>query len=108
MKNVIKICEFYEILKIFTVTLSSLVSQVNFISKSVFFLTLIGFIFVVEALSVILQIGSYKTRGKKIFLMAPLHHHFEEKGLSESKIIVRFWIIALMSNLIALLTLKLR
>ena len=46
--------------------------------------------------------------GQRIFLMAPLHHHFEEKGLSESKIIVRFWIVALMSNLIALLTLKLR
>lgn len=91
-----------------SLSLGGFIAFMAIVSKNEILLFLIGFIFVIEALSVILQIGSYKTRGKKIFLMAPLHHHFEEKGLSESKIIVRFWIIALMSNLIALLTLKLR
>ena len=91
-----------------SLAIGGFIAYLAIVSKNEILLFVIGFIFVVEALSVILQIGSYKTRGKKIFLMAPLHHHFEEKGLSESKIIVRFWIIALMSNLIALLTLKLR
>lgn len=91
-----------------SLSLGGFIAYMAIVSKNEILLFLIGFIFVVEALSVILQIGSYKTRGKKIFLMAPLHHHFEEKGLSESKIIVRFWIVALMSNLIALLTLKIR
>lgn len=91
-----------------SLSIGGFIAYMAIVSKNEILLFVIGFIFVVEALSVILQIGSYKTRGKKIFLMAPLHHHFEEKGLSESKIIVRFWIIALMSNLIALSTLKLR
>jgi len=70
---------------------------------------LIGFIFVAEAVSVILQVGSYKYRNKKrIFLMAPIHHHFEKKGWVENKIIIRFWIIAFMTNLLALASLKLR
>jgi phospho-N-acetylmuramoyl-pentapeptide-transferase len=78
------------------------------ISKSEILLILIGAIFVIETISVILQVGSYKTRGKRVFLMAPIHHHFEMKGWAENKIIVRFWIIALMSNLLALITLKVR
>ena len=65
-------------------------------------------IFVVEALSVILQVGSFKLRGKRIFRMAPIHHHFELLGWSESKVIVRFWIAALVFALFALTTLKLR
>jgi len=68
----------------------------------------IGGIFVIEALSVILQVGSFKLTGKRIFRMAPLHHHFELMGWSESKIIVRFWIMALVFALFALTTLKLR
>jgi phospho-N-acetylmuramoyl-pentapeptide-transferase len=68
----------------------------------------IGGIFVIEALSVILQVGSFKLTGKRIFRMAPLHHHFELIGWSESKIIVRFWIMALVFALFALTTLKLR
>ena len=68
----------------------------------------IGGIFVIEALSVILQVGSFKLTGKRIFRMAPLHHHFELMGWSESKIIVRFWIVALGFALFALTTLKLR
>ncbi len=72
-------------------------------------LVFIGGIFVLEAVSVILQVGSYKLRGgKRIFKMAPLHHHFEAKGWAESKIIARFWIAGLVLALFALTTLKLR
>jgi len=76
--------------------------------KQELLLPFIGGIFVVEALSVILQVGSYKLRKKRIFKMAPLHHHFELLGWSESKIIVRFWIASLVFALFALTTLKLR
>jgi phospho-N-acetylmuramoyl-pentapeptide-transferase len=66
-------------------------------------------VFILEALSVVLQVGSYKLwHGKRIFKMAPLHHHFELAGWSESKIIVRFWIIALVFALFSLSTVKLR
>jgi phospho-N-acetylmuramoyl-pentapeptide-transferase len=65
-------------------------------------------VFVLEAISVILQVGSYKLRKKRIFKMAPLHHHFEALGWQESKIIVRFWILGLVMALFALTTLKLR
>jgi phospho-N-acetylmuramoyl-pentapeptide-transferase len=71
-------------------------------------LPFIGGIFIIEALSVLLQVGSYKLRKKRIFKMAPLHHHFEQLGWSESKIIARFWIAALVFALFALTTLKLR
>ena len=71
-------------------------------------LLFIGGVFVIEAISVILQVGSYKLRGKRIFKMAPLHHHFEALGWPESKIIVRFWIAGLVMALFALTTLKLR
>ena len=64
--------------------------------------------FVVEALSVIIQVASFKLRGKRVFKMAPLHHHFEALGWDESKIIVRFWIAGLVWALLALSTLKLR
>jgi len=73
------------------------------IGKSEALLVLIGIIFVIETVSVILQIGSYKIRKKRVFLMAPIHHHFEMKKWAENKIIVRFWMIALLANLIALL-----
>lgn len=78
------------------------------VSNNEILLILIGFVFVVETLSVMLQIGSYKTRKKRIFLMAPIHHHFEKKGWAENKIIVRFWVIAILVNLIALLSIKVR
>ena len=71
-------------------------------------LPFIGGIFIIEAMSVLLQVGSYKLRKKRIFKMAPLHHHFEQLGWSESKIITRFWIAALIFALFALTTLKLR
>lgn len=62
----------------------------------------------IEALSVILQVGSYKLRGKRIFNMAPIHHHFEMKGWDEPKVVVRLWIIAILLALLSLSTLKLR
>ncbi|EKD48863.1 MAG: phospho-N-acetylmuramoyl-pentapeptide-transferase, partial [uncultured bacterium] len=67
-----------------------------------------GGIFVAETLSVILQLGSYRLRGKKIFRMAPMHHHFELIGWQESKITVRFAIISLILCLLALITIKIR
>jgi phospho-N-acetylmuramoyl-pentapeptide-transferase len=77
--------------------------------KQEILLLFIGGIFVLEAFSVILQVGSYKLRhGKRIFKMAPLHHHFEALGWAESKIIARFWIAGLVLALFALTTLKLR
>jgi phospho-N-acetylmuramoyl-pentapeptide-transferase len=78
------------------------------IIKQELLLPFIGGVFVIEAVSVILQVGSYKLRKKRIFKMAPIHHHFELLGWSESKIIVRFWIASLVFALFALTTLKLR
>jgi len=77
-------------------------------SKQEILLGVVGGVFVLEALSVILQVGSFKLRGKRIFRMAPLHHHFELSGWAEPKIIVRFWILAFVFALVALSTLKLR
>ena len=71
-------------------------------------LLFIGGIFILEAISVVLQVGSFKLRGKRIFKMAPLHHHFEQIGWQESKVIARFWIAGLVLALFALTTLKLR
>jgi phospho-N-acetylmuramoyl-pentapeptide-transferase len=67
-----------------------------------------GGVFVLETASVILQVGSFKLRGKRIFKMAPIHHHFELKGWAEPKVIVRFWIISLLLVLFGLATLKIR
>ena len=78
------------------------------ITKQEILLVIVGGIFVVEALSVIFQVGSYKYRGKRIFRMAPIHHHFELKGVAEPKIIVRFWIITIILALVAISTLKIR
>jgi phospho-N-acetylmuramoyl-pentapeptide-transferase len=69
---------------------------------------LIGGIYVVEAASVIIQVASFKMTGRRVFRMAPLHHHYEIKGWAEPKIIVRFWIVSIMLALLALTTLKLR
>ena len=76
--------------------------------KQELLLPFIGGVYVLEALSVILQVGSFKLRGKRIFKMAPLHHHFEQLGWAESKVIIRFWIAGLLLALFALTTLKLR
>lgn len=76
--------------------------------KQEILLVFIGGMFVIEIVSVMLQVGSYKLRKKRIFKMAPIHHHFEALGWQESKIIARFWIIGLVLALFALTTLKLR
>jgi phospho-N-acetylmuramoyl-pentapeptide-transferase len=78
------------------------------ITKQEMLLVIVGGVFVIEALSVIFQVGSYKYRGKRIFRMAPIHHHFELKGVAEPKIIVRFWIITIILALVAISTLKMR
>jgi phospho-N-acetylmuramoyl-pentapeptide-transferase len=91
-----------------SLTIGAFLAYLAVISKSEILLLVIGFIFVIETLSVILQVGSYKLRKKRVFLMAPIHHHFEMKKWAENKIIVRFWIIAILSNLVALLSLKIR
>jgi len=78
------------------------------LTKQEILLVIVGGIFVIEALSVIFQVGSYKYRGKRIFRMAPIHHHFELKGVAEPKIIVRFWIITIILALVAISTLKMR
>lgn len=91
-----------------SLALGGAIGTVAVIIKQELLLPFIGGIFVIEAFSVILQVGSYKLRKKRIFRMAPIHHHFELVGWSESKIIIRFWILALIFALFALTTLKLR
>src|SRR6266480_741292 len=91
-----------------SLSLGGTLGTIAVIIKQEILLFFVGGIFVVEALSVILQVGSFKLRGKRIFRMAPIHHHFELLGWSESKVIVRFWIAALVFALFALTTLKLR
>jgi phospho-N-acetylmuramoyl-pentapeptide-transferase len=71
-------------------------------------LLIMGGVFVIETLSVMIQVASYKLRGKRVFLMAPIHHHYELKGWPEPRIIVRFWIVTVFLVLIGLATLKLR
>jgi phospho-N-acetylmuramoyl-pentapeptide-transferase len=77
-------------------------------TKNEFLLIIVGGVFVMEALSVMIQVASFKTRGKRVFRMAPIHHHFELKGWPEPKVIVRFWIISILLAIVALSTLKLR
>jgi len=91
-----------------SLALGGAIGTVAVLIKQELLLPFIGGIFVIEALSVILQVGSYKLRKKRIFKMAPIHHHFELLGWSESKVIVRFWIASLIFALFALTTLKLR
>ena len=91
-----------------SLTIGGFMGYMAIVAKSEILLLAIGFIFVLEAVSVILQVGSFKYRKKRVFLMAPIHHHFEKKGWMENKIIVRFWIIAFMTNLIAIASLKIR
>lgn len=92
-----------------SLALGGAIATVAVIIKQELLLPFIGGVFILEAVSVMLQVGSYKLRGgKRIFRMAPLHHHFELGGWSESKVIARFWIMALIFALFALTTLKLR
>jgi len=92
-----------------SLALGAALGQVAIITKQEFLLAIVGGIFVMEAFSVILQVGFFKiSGGKRIFLMAPFHHHFEKKGWVEPKVVVRFWIISIVLGLSALATLKLR
>lgn len=91
-----------------SLTLGSSLGVVAVLTKHELQLAIIGGLFVIEALSSILQVASYKMTRKRIFLMAPLHHHFEKKGWPETQIVIRFWIVAIIFALIGLSTLKLR
>ena len=91
-----------------SLALGGTLGAISVIIKQELVLAIVGGIFVAEALSVILQVGSFKLTGKRIFRMAPLHHHFEHKGWPESQIVIRFWIVALILALIGLATLKIR
>ena len=91
-----------------SLSLGAALATIAVIIKQEFLLVIAGGIFVMETLSVIIQVYSFKLRGKRVFKMAPIHHHFELKGWNEGKIVVRFWIISIILALIALSTLKLR
>ncbi|QEM66985.1 phospho-N-acetylmuramoyl-pentapeptide-transferase [Geobacter sp. FeAm09] len=91
-----------------SLSLGGTLGVIAVLTKQEILLVIVGGVFVVEALSVIFQVGSYKYRGKRIFRMAPIHHHFELKGVAEPKIIVRFWIITIILALVAISTLKMR
>ena len=91
-----------------SLALGGLLGTIAVMVKQEILLIIVGGIFVVEALSVIIQVTSFKMSGKRVFKMAPLHHHFELSGVPESKLIVRFWIIAIILTLLTLSTLKLR
>jgi phospho-N-acetylmuramoyl-pentapeptide-transferase len=91
-----------------SLSLGAALGAIAVITKQEFLLVIVGGIFVMEALSVIIQVISYQLRKKRVFRMAPIHHHFELKGWAEPKIIVRFWIIGIILGLIAMSTLKLR
>jgi phospho-N-acetylmuramoyl-pentapeptide-transferase len=91
-----------------SLALGGAIGTLAVLSKAELLLPFIGGIFVVEALSVILQVASFRLTGRRIFRMAPLHHHFELAGWPESKVVIRFWILALLMALLALTTLKLR
>ncbi len=91
-----------------SLALGGLIGVIAYMTLQPFTLVIMGGIFVVEALSVILQVGSFKLRRKRIFRMAPIHHHFELKGWPESKVVIRFWILSLMCTIAGLASLKLR
>ena len=91
-----------------SLALGGAIGMLSVLTKNEFLSVIIGGIFVLEAVSVVTQVVSFKLTGKRVFKMAPIHHHFELKGWAEPKIIVRFWIISLMLALIALSSLKLR
>ena len=91
-----------------SLSMGSLLGTLAIIIKHEIVLAIIGGLFVFETLSVIVQVLSFKITGKRIFQMAPLHHHFEKKGWPESTIVIRFWIIAIVLALLGLATLKIR
>ena len=88
--------------------LGAALGMVAIVVRQEIVLLIMGGVFVVETLSVIIQVGSFKLTGKRVFRMAPLHHHYELKGWKENQVVVRFWIITMMLVLFGLSTLKLR
>ena len=91
-----------------SLSLGGAIAVVALLIKQELLLVIVGGVFVMEAMSVIIQVASFKLTGKRVFRMAPIHHHFEEKGWEEPKVIVRFWIISIVLALVAVMTLKLR
>jgi phospho-N-acetylmuramoyl-pentapeptide-transferase len=91
-----------------SMALGGALGTVALLIKQEFLLVVVGGLFVLEASSVILQVGSFRLRGRRIFRMSPLHHHFELGGWTETKVVIRFWIVAILFALLALATLKLR
>ncbi len=91
-----------------SLSMGGALGSISVITKHELVLTIIGGLFVVETVSVIVQVTSYKLTGKRVFAMAPLHHHFEKKGWAEPTVVIRFWIIAIILALVGLATLKLR
>ena len=91
-----------------SLAIGGFIAYLAILGKSEILLIFIGLIFVIETVSVILQVGSFKLRQKRIFKMAPIHHHFELKSWAENKIIVRFWMIAFIANILALISFKFR
>ena len=91
-----------------SLSLGGALGAISVITKHELVLAIIGGLFVLETVSVIVQVVSFKLTGKRIFRMAPLHHHFEKKGWAEPTVVIRFWIIAVVLALIGLSTLKLR
>jgi phospho-N-acetylmuramoyl-pentapeptide-transferase len=88
--------------------LGAMLGTIAVIVRQEIVLFIMGGVFVVETLSVIIQVASFKLTGKRVFRMAPLHHHYELKGWKETQVVVRFWIITMMLVLVGLSTLKLR
>jgi phospho-N-acetylmuramoyl-pentapeptide-transferase len=91
-----------------SLSLGGALGTISIITKHELVLVIIGGLFVLETASVIVQVASFKLTGKRVFKMAPLHHHFEKKGWAEPTIVIRFWIIAFILALVGLSTLKLR
>ncbi|MFQ3307333.1 MAG: phospho-N-acetylmuramoyl-pentapeptide-transferase [Candidatus Midichloriaceae bacterium] len=91
-----------------SLSLGAVMGTISVITKNELILLVVGFVFVIEALSVIIQVISYKLYKKRIFQMAPIHHHFEKKGWSESTVVVRFWIVSIISAILGLISLKIR
>ena len=91
-----------------SLSLGGSLAAVAIIANHEIVLAIVGGLFVLETASVIIQVVSFKLTGKRVFKMAPIHHHFEKKGWSESTVVIRFWIISIILALIGLATLKLR
>ena len=91
-----------------SLSLGGALGTIGVITKHEIVLGIIGGLFVLEAISVMVQVASFKLTGKRVFKMAPIHHHFEQLGWKEPQIVIRFWIIALVLSIVGLATLKVR